>query len=290
MTPSPAPDRSVALASGRSIALDDRGAADGKPVLYLHGTPDTRLGRHPDDSIAYGLGTRLLAVDRPGLGDSDPDPTSTPISVADDLAEVLDQLGIETCGLVAWSAGSITALALAGAHPDRVTGITLVAPLIPADAYDDPHVLDGADDSRRLFADLLDTTDPDEIGRELAMWLVPPGIGDATARAMLAESLAAVADIDGAGDLLVASLRDSVGGGLTGLEREVAAQATPLGEVLDAVVAPVSIHVGARDTVAPPAMSHWLARRLGARMKVHEDAGHALAVTAWRELLAELPS
>jgi hypothetical protein len=35
-------------------------------VLYLHGGGDSRLSRHPDDSIAASLGVRLLAIDRCG--------------------------------------------------------------------------------------------------------------------------------------------------------------------------------------------------------------------------------
>src|SRR5690606_736174 len=134
------PDREHRLPDGRVLAYDDRGAPRGETVLYLHGTPDTRLSRHPDDGIVTRLGLRLIATDRPGLGGSDPDPASTPISVADDHAHLLDALGAERAHVVAWSAGAIFATALAGTHPDRVATLTLVAPLIPADAYTTPGI------------------------------------------------------------------------------------------------------------------------------------------------------
>ena len=69
------------------MAVDDRGDPDGVPVLFVHGTPDTRVARHPDDGIARALGIRLIAVDRPGLGGSDVDPTATPDTVAHDHAK-----------------------------------------------------------------------------------------------------------------------------------------------------------------------------------------------------------
>src|SRR5690606_8086447 len=127
-------------------------------------------------------GVRLLAVDRPGIGHSEPDPAATPTSVADDLAAVLDALDVPDAGVLSWSAGALFSLAFAGRHPGRCPRLVLAAPLVPADAYDDPSVVDGADDGRRLFADAHQGLHPDEVGAELAPWLVPPAIDDATAR------------------------------------------------------------------------------------------------------------
>lgn len=284
----PAPDLLVELPGGRQIAVDDRGDPDGAPVLYCHGSPDSRLARHPDDGLARAAGVRLLAVDRPGIGASDADPRATPRSVAADLVGVLDRLGIDRAGILSWSTGSIFALALAGAHPERCRRIVLAAPLVPADAYDDPSVLDGADDARRLFADAHRTMDPGEVGAELAIWLVPPEVDVATARQMVAGSIAALADVPGAERQLVAAVRASVARGMTGVERDIAAQATRLGPLLDQVAAPASVHVGSDDTVTPPAMAAWLGRRLGVEPTVHDGIGHELAIRRWRQLLAEL--
>ncbi len=256
-------------------------------MLYLHGTPDSRLARHPDDDVAARAGVRLLAIDRPGIGGSDPDPGATPRSVADDLVAVLDHLGIDAVAAFAWSAGSLFALALAGVHPHRCRRVVLAAPLVPADAYGDRSVLDGADDARRLFADVHRDMHPDEVGAELAGWLVPPSIDDDTARSMLEGSITRLRDIDGAGDQLVVGLRASVANGFGGLEREIAAQATPLGPLLDAMTPPVHLHAGTDDTVAPPAMAAWLATRLGATLTVHDGLGHDLAIRLWSSMLTE---
>lgn len=286
----PAPHRMIELADGRRVALDDLGDPEGVPVLYVHGTPDSRLARHPDDSLAASAGVRLLAPDRPGIGRSDPDPHATPASVADDLVALLDHLGVEGASVLSWSTGAIHALALAGTHPGRCQRVVLAAPLVPADAYDDPATLDGSDDARRLFADAHRGMDPDDVGAELAPWLVPSAIDDATAQEMLAGSITALADITGAGDQLVAALRASVEQGMAGIERDIAAQATPLGALLDRITAPVSIHVGSADVVTPPAMATWIARRLGTEASVHAGIGHELAIRRWADLLAEAAS
>lgn len=286
----PAPDRLVELADGRRIAVDDRGDPDGVPVLYVHGTPDSRLARHPDDSLSLAAGVRLLAPDRPGIGSSDPDPRSTPATFAGDLAALLDVLGIERAGVLSWSTGAIHALAFAGAQPDRCRRVVLAAPLVPADAYDDPSVLDGSDDARRLFADAHRGMEPSEVGAELAPWLVPPVIDDATAREMLAGSIAALADIPGVDDQLALAVRASVAGGMAGIECDISAQATRLGDLLDRITAPVAVHIGTGDTVTPPAMAAWLGRRLDTEPTVHDGIGHELAIRRWADLLAEVAS
>lgn len=288
MSQLPDPDHTLPLVDGRRVAFDDRGDAGGDVLLFFHGTPDTRLARHPDDSIVSDLGLRLIAADRPGLGGSDPDPTATPTSVADDHAALLDHLGVPTVHIVAWSAGTIPALAFAGSFPDRTTSLTLVAPLVPADAYDSSGVLDGADESRRMFAEVHTSMTPDEVGRELAMWLVPPEIDDALARDLLSDTLDRLATIDGAGDTMVAALRGSVAQGMAGLEREIAGQATPLAALLDQITAPVTVRVGADDTMTPPPMARWLAGRLDGELLVHDGEGHHLAITRWREIVGRI--
>lgn len=283
----PSPDRLVELPDGRRMALDERGAPRGAPVLYVHGTPDSRLARHPDDGLAVAAGVRVLAADRPGIGHSDADPAATPASVADDLVALLDALGIERAGVLSWSTGAIHALALAGAHPDRCTQVVLAAPLVPADAYDDPSVLDGSDDARRLFADAHRGMEPGDVGAELAPWLVPAVIDDPTAREMMAGSIAALADIPGVADQLALAVRASVAGGMVGVERDITAQATRLDELLDRIAAPVTIHVGTDDRVTPPAMAAWLGRRLGVEPTVHAGVGHELAIRRWADLVRE---
>ncbi len=55
-------DRTVTLADGRQLGFDDVGDPEGIPVLYVHGSPDSRRARHPNDRLAAELGVRLVAV------------------------------------------------------------------------------------------------------------------------------------------------------------------------------------------------------------------------------------
>ena len=61
----------VRLPDGRWLAYAEFGAPDGRPVFVFHGVPGSRLLMDDDRPIA-DAGLRMIAVDRPGIGRSDP--------------------------------------------------------------------------------------------------------------------------------------------------------------------------------------------------------------------------
>ena len=67
----------------------------------------------------------LIRYDARGLGRSAP--PGKPFSDVEDLRAVLDNFGLDQAALVELSMGGETALDFALAHPDRVTGLALVA-------------------------------------------------------------------------------------------------------------------------------------------------------------------
>lgn len=56
------------LPDGRTLAYLEVGAAEGRPVFYFHGGPDSRLEVLVFDDASRDLGIRLIAIDRPGYG------------------------------------------------------------------------------------------------------------------------------------------------------------------------------------------------------------------------------
>ena len=46
----------LTLPDGRTLAYDDVGDPAGTPVVYLHGTPDSRLARPPDSTAGAAIG------------------------------------------------------------------------------------------------------------------------------------------------------------------------------------------------------------------------------------------
>jgi pimeloyl-ACP methyl ester carboxylesterase len=70
----------VQTPDGRTLAVEDAGDRDGRPVLVHVGTPNSRhlYGRTVADATARGL--RLISYDRPGYGDSTPQPGRTRVN------------------------------------------------------------------------------------------------------------------------------------------------------------------------------------------------------------------
>ena len=85
---------------GRTLAYVERGAADGVPVLVNHGTPGSRLSRHPEKELYERHGVRMIAYDRPGYGLSDPNPGRSVADAAADIAAIADELGLDRFAVV----------------------------------------------------------------------------------------------------------------------------------------------------------------------------------------------
>ena len=113
----------VEVEGGRRVGVADFGPADGDAVLWCHGGPGSRLEPTYVAERAVEEGWRLIGIDRPGYGNSDPQPGRTIAGwVADGLA-VADQLGVETFFTIGLSTGGAYALATAALAPDRVRGV-----------------------------------------------------------------------------------------------------------------------------------------------------------------------
>lgn len=287
------PGARLTLRDGRTLAYDDVGDPAGRPVVYLHGTPDSRLARHPDDAVAAGCGVRLLAVDRPGAGASAPHPTGTLEAVGADLLELADHLALERLALLGWSAGGLFALAAASVLGPRAAAVSLVGTVPPVEAYEDPTVVDALSPSRRHFVELAAELPAEELGRELAPYLVPDPVTDAVALEHVLESAgpqgrAELASTPGAAERLAAALVGSVAQGRDGLAHDVALQLQP-GLDLTAVSCPVRTTHGTEDGMSPPAVGEWLVARLAhATLQVVPGAGHHLLFPRWSRLLRDL--
>jgi pimeloyl-ACP methyl ester carboxylesterase len=62
----------VKLPDGRRAQFWRGGASAGPVVFFLHGCPDSRLAASSGDAAARRAGVRIVAVNRPGYGRSDP--------------------------------------------------------------------------------------------------------------------------------------------------------------------------------------------------------------------------
>jgi pimeloyl-ACP methyl ester carboxylesterase len=111
------------------------GPADGRPVVLLHGFPQTSHSwRHVMPALA-GAGMRVVAPDQRGYS-AGARPTDTSAyamtHLVDDVIGMLDALGAEQADVVGHDWGAAVAWQVAGRHPERVRTLTAVSVPHPA--------------------------------------------------------------------------------------------------------------------------------------------------------------
>jgi pimeloyl-ACP methyl ester carboxylesterase len=106
------------------------GPHDGRPVLLLHGFPQTSWSWRGVWPALVDAGCRVVAPDQRGYSpDARPDGVEAyrgPHLVAD-VVGMLDVLGLERADVVGHDWGAAVAWQLAGRHPDRVRTLTAVS-------------------------------------------------------------------------------------------------------------------------------------------------------------------
>lgn len=259
--------REVILDDGRTLAVEEWGVPGGTPVVYLHGSPMSRLARHPDDSLFRELGVRLITYDRPGFGCSTPDEGRRVVDAAADVAAVADALGLDRFAVFGVSGGGPHALACAALHPGRVTRAGVLASLAPRDAAG-LEWTDGMNEGNRRSAAAALT------GRAAVMeHLTNVGTAGLPPLPEVEQKVLSRPDVSA---MLGAAFAEAVRPGLDGWVDDVMALfGTGWGFDPAAVPVPVRLWHGGLDTLVPPAHGEWLAARIpGAALRLQPDAGH----------------
>jgi pimeloyl-ACP methyl ester carboxylesterase len=144
------------LPDGRGLGYAEFGDPSGAVVLWFHGTPGGRrqfplVGRR----AAHQLGLRVILVERPGSGLSDPHSYAAMADWATDMAHVADTLGAERLGVVGLSGGGPYALACGAVPPlaARVAAVAVLGGVVPSVG---PEATAGViDDLARFFEPML---------------------------------------------------------------------------------------------------------------------------------------
>lgn len=123
----------VRLPDRRWMQYVDTGPTTAPVAVYCHGIPGSRqeIGWAAPLLARSGVRMRLIALNRPGYGQSTWDPRSSFRSWANDAAKALDILGVHSCAVLGASGGAPYALAFAAASGHRVSRIGLAAGVGP---------------------------------------------------------------------------------------------------------------------------------------------------------------
>lgn len=283
------PTRLAVMRDGRRLAYVERGDPDGSPVLHHHGMPGSRLQHEADDALYRSQGVRLITPDRPGYGLSDARPDARLTDWPEDVADLMDHLGVHRFGVTALSGGGIYALACAAGLPDQVSDVAVTG--CPA-----PMQIEGAFRGMRFM-----TRAGVYLGAH-ALWMIKAGawavgrfaenhprfvyerfnqdVPPADRRWMSTPSFEGGA---------IEDLREALRNGPRGYVKDIELLATPWGFDPQAIRVPVQLWHGDADAVIPLAHSRHLASRIpGAVLHVCPGEGHLLLWGHLEEVLLEV--
>lgn len=119
------------VSDGRWLQWAEFGRAGGMPIVSFHGAPGSRGEASMYGPAAHHFGARVIALSRPGFGQSTPQPGRTLSGFIDDTRDFLDAEGIDHVGVTGYSAGGPYALAAAALLGERVVSVNLLAPVAP---------------------------------------------------------------------------------------------------------------------------------------------------------------
>lgn len=259
----------VALRDGRRLSFDQQGPHDGPAVLYFHGAGASALARPPGD-IATAAGVRLVSVERPGIGESDPLPHRSIVDWPADVGAVADALGLETFAVLGWSAGGPYALACAALLPDRVAACGVLFGAVPLD-WDGWS--EGVEPDLVPYYELA-ARSPDALRDALAQLAVDP---EAFIRMFLERDPSAaplLEDNDVVAQVL-ADCRRAFRQGADAMALDTTLIYSPWDFDVSSIGVPVRLVYGVEDRTCPPSWGRRLAARIPtATLTVLDDVGH----------------
>jgi pimeloyl-ACP methyl ester carboxylesterase len=119
------------MASVNGIQMHYVIGGQGEPVVFLHGWPETWYGWHKV-MPALAQNYTVIAPDLRGLGDSSKPPTGYDgKTVAEDIHQLVTQLGFETIFLVGHDIGTQVAYSYAAEHPTEVEKLVVMDLTMP---------------------------------------------------------------------------------------------------------------------------------------------------------------
>ncbi len=129
--PPPEPPRIHETPDGGVLAWNEYGDPAGRPLIYCHGWPSSRLQARLIHHLARERGMRVLAIDRPGMGRSSIRKNRTLRSWPALIADFTAALGIGRFAQLGVSGGGPYVLACAALLPERVAASAVLCGAVP---------------------------------------------------------------------------------------------------------------------------------------------------------------
>jgi pimeloyl-ACP methyl ester carboxylesterase len=254
------PDRVLRLRDGRILGYCEYGDPAGRPLMFFHGLPGSRLSGALFDEPARERGIRVLAVDRPGFGLSDFQPSRRLTGWPTDVAELADALDLERFAVVGVSGGGPYAAVCAWAMPERVSGAGVVSGVGP---FQQPDAEEGMGQGNRVLFGMARRA-PFLVGLPIRFMAVVVRRSPGKALRRMAKSLPAadraVLENKDTLRLFKRDLGEAFRGGTAGAVHETRLVVKPWGFPIEGIRVPVHLWQGLDDENVPPSMGRYQAR------------------------------
>jgi pimeloyl-ACP methyl ester carboxylesterase len=270
-------ERDVTLRDGRTLHIYDDGDPDGLVVVEHHGTPGSGIPYAPDVELARARGLRVISYDRAGYGGSTPKPGRSVVDIAEDIEDVMNELGVERFASLGGSGGGPHTLALGARLAGRCVATASIASPTPWEAEGIDQMAGMGEQNVEEFSAAI--AGPSEL--EPLLEREAASLRDASAEELkdvLSTLLPPVDREVWTGDRAVhakANIDRALEPGVAGWRDDDLAFVKPWGFSLDELRVPVLLWQGGQDLMVPVAHGRWLAERIpGVEAHISEPDGH----------------
>lgn len=280
-------ESSLKLRDGRTLAYTEHGDLNGKPILFAHGNPGSRYVKHPDETIAQALGARIITPDRPGYGLSDFQPNRRLLDYPDDIAQLMDSLGVDKFAVLGVSAGGPHAAACAYKLANRLTRTAIVSgagPLDRENPYENVHP--SMKTAFQLIKVLPSWLAHFILWRQTQKQIQDPEKSLDERAAMLSKADQDLLNRPELRGQVLGYRREALRQGVKGTLREMQVLASPWGFRLEDIRGEVHVWHWEGDFLTPMVMGRYVAGQIpNAQTHFFPDGGHYSIFTHWREIL-----
>lgn len=285
-------DKMIRLPDGRTLGYAEAGDPAGRPVVHFHGSPSCRLeAMAPElDAIAERLGVRVLALDRPGMGLSDPKPGRTILDWPGDVLAFAESLRLSRFSAMGVSGGAPYAAACAIRIPHRLRSVGIVSGVAPMEVSEARAGM--SQRSRTLF--LLGRWFPWGLRRTLRTMSAMAATQPTTFFTRLGEQLPEVDRQAVAAPArrahFIAVTKETFRRGEEGAVADLRLASRGWGFQLSEIPLVMNLWFGGKDTSVPPAAGHYLASAVPrSEARFYPDEGHlSLLFNRYGEILTGL--
>jgi len=281
----------LTLRNGRFLAYSEYGDPIGKPVIYCHGSPGSRLDLANMEETLNQAGVRLIALDRPGIGLSDFKPGYQLLDWPDDVIELADELDLDKFGVLGLSGGGPFCAACSYKIPERLTKASLVSGI---GLIDEPGATEGMGQTNKRIFSLARRanwlirlqyalmarglkSDPDRVLKQMKTAFPEPD------RVLLEQHPEEAQS-------LLDSMSEALRAGTKGIAHEWSLYVRPWGFNLEDISIEVDLWHGEADTNVPVSMGQQMAQAIpNSTTHFLPNEGHvSLFVNHLEEILSEL--